>query len=42
MSTKLETMNISDLLAQYKKNKEKIRENNKEVEKLQAQLKSTE
>ena len=37
-----EKVNISDLLAQYKENKKEIRENCKEVEKLKAQLKSTE
>ena len=42
MSSKLDKMNISDLLALYKENKEKIRENCKEIEKLKELLKSTE
>lgn len=42
MSSKLEKMNISDLLAQYKENKKEIRENSKEIENLKAQLKNTE
>ena len=42
MSSKLDKMNISDLLALYKENKKKIRENCKEIEELKTQLKSTE
>ena len=42
MSSELEKMNRSGLLALYKKNKKKIRENCKEVEKLQAQLNPSE
>lgn len=42
LQNNLEKMTLEELVSLYKENKKKIRENSKEVDKLQAQLKSTE
>jgi len=41
LSKELEDMNPEELLREYKKNKQKIIENNKEIEFLKRQLKNS-